>query len=126
MPEKSEAEKKTDLANKKAEPRKPDPMIPPVTPAVVAQKTHEGRRFWVWIGVPICVAGDDIPKFNKTGRVACEKLISDLLEKQISKPRKQKGKDSWILKLDYPADSCDVVAKTCEAAVGQIRQAMSE
>ena len=125
MPEKSEAEKKSDVAQEKAKPREPDPMVPPVTPAVVAQKVAEGSRFWVWLGVPICVDYDEIQKLNRMGRVAVEKYISDLLAAQIHAPRKAKGKDSWAVKVEYPAD-CKVIANTCEAAVGQIRQAMSE
>ena len=126
MPNKSEAEKKSDVASAKAEPRKPDPMVPPVTPAVVAQKVNEGTRFWMWVPMPICIDYNKVLEVNKMGRVAAEKFIGDSIEKRISKPRKQKGKDSWILKLDYPVDSCDVVVKTCEAAVRQIRSAMGE
>ncbi len=125
MQEKSPGEVKDGKVEKTAKPREPEPMVPPVVPAVVAQKTPEGSRFWVWIGVPICVSYDEVQKLNTTGRVAVEKRINALLEAQIHQPRKQKGKDCWALKIEYPV-SCTVVADACKNAVGQIRTAMAD
>ncbi len=126
MPKKSEAEKASDEVEKTPKPPEPEPMVPPVTPTVVAQKVREGSRFWLFVPVPVCIAYDDIQKLSRTGRVKVEEEIEKLIGAQINSPRKQKGKDAWALKIEYPADPAVIVSEQCKKAVGQIRAAIGD
>jgi hypothetical protein len=126
LPEAVDLKKVSEKVESVPTPPKPEPMVPPVTPTVVAEKVKAGSIFWLFVPVPICVAYDDIPPLTRMGRVKVEAEIVKLIDAQIGKPRKQKGKDEWALKVQYPVNPGDVVKEQCDRAVGQIRAAIGE